>query len=151
MKPQYIEFLNQANRVVADPLIRSQVIAAAVAVALARSTNLPSSEVENAEGYFTGQLLPVIQRQISAFNEEVVFDTTACLSQTRQLWHLRYGSAFGVAGMLPPECTAGFFDSFTGVDRFIDDKFKVFACENGAAIASLSSFALGVIECEKGL
>jgi hypothetical protein len=124
---------------------RTRVMTAAVAVAIVTNQHLPSSEVDNAEVYFNTQLMPLVQRLVSAFNEKVVFDVRACIEQVRQLWHLRYSAAFGNILTMPEE-GGNFFNKFTGVERYISCDFYDFANAHSRAIVSLSFFAAMIID-----
>jgi len=140
MKQHYIEFVTQAQHQVVEPLLRSRIIAAAVAVAVAQANPLPSSEVSHAGEYFTNQVMPAAMNAISEFNENVVFDTRYALDIVRQLWQLRYWTAFQQTEniILKGEC---FFSSYTGIDVVISDAVRAFMDQNAKTVVSLSLFA----------
>lgn len=139
-----LDFIAQSEHQVASPVERSRVVCAAIAVAISTTQHLPSSEVQNAESYFSNQLMPLVAKMVSYFNEKVIFDTRACIEQVRQLWHLRYSAAFGNI-LTMPEDGCNFFDKFTGVDKYISCDFYAFANTNAKAITNLSFFAATVL------
>jgi hypothetical protein len=144
MKQFYMDFVQQAQSQVPDAMLRSRVVAAAVAVAISMSQSLPSGEVSHAGEYFTNQVMPAAQRIISEFNENLVFDTHAALMYTRQLWQLRYWSAFQQMQSVKL-VNNDFFGSFTGVNALIADNFRVFMGENAEVVTNLSYFATDAI------
>lgn len=144
MKQFYTDFVQQAQSQVPDALKRSRVVAAAVAVAISMSQSLPSGEVNHAGEYFTNQVMPAAMRIISEFNESMVFDTHAALQYTRQLWQLRYWSAF--QQMQAVKLVGNdFFGSFTGVNVLVSDAFRALVDENAQVVTSLSHFASDAI------
>jgi len=144
MKQYYQEFFGQAQHQIQEPLHRGRVIAAAIALAISTSQALPSSEVGHPSDYFTNHVMPAAMETISCFNESMVFDTHAALDYVRQLWQLRYWSAFQQSQAVKI-INGDFFGSFTGVNTVISDNFRVFLNENADVVASLSYFATDVI------
>lgn len=144
MKQCYSSFVTQAQTQVADPMLRSRIVAAAVATAVAMSQPLPSGYVGQAGEYFTNNVMPAAMQTISDFNENLVFDTNSALQYMRQLWQLRYWSAFQ---QMQSISLAGsdFFGTFTGVDVVIPANVRELFDTNAKAIVSLSQFAADAI------
>jgi hypothetical protein len=149
MKQLYQDFIAQAQSQVQEPLHRGRVVAAAVALAITTSQSLPSSEVGHPNEYFTNHVMPAAMATISAFNEAMVFDTHAALGYVRQLWQLRYWSAFQ-QNQAVKIVNGDFFGSYTGVNTVIADNFRVFLNENADVVANLSYFASDVIRAVAG-
>lgn len=139
MKMQHLNIIAQAEQQVQDSVLRSKVIAAALATAIARTMSLPSAEVEHAGTYFSEQVMPMAMRTISEFNESMVFDARLAFDYTRQLWKLRYASAYNVVPA-PPAGNGDFINSFTGANVCIAPNFRCFLEENALTVASLSQF-----------
>lgn len=144
MKQHYSEFVAQAQSQVQEPLHRGRVMAAAIALAISMTQPLPSSEVGHPGEYFTNHVMPAAMEIISCFNENAVFDTHTTLAYVRQLWQLRYWSAFQQSQALKV-IDGDFFGSLTGVKTVIADNFRVFLNENATVVANLSYFATDAI------
>jgi len=147
MKELFHQFDAQARHQIQDSLLRSRIIAAAVATAIAQSQPLPSSEVAHASEYFTNHVMPAAMSIISEFNESIVFDTAATLDQTRMLWQLRYFSAYRPNHQLLLG-EGNFFTAFTGIDVIVSDNFYAFMNSNAAAVVNLSLFATDIIRSQ---
>lgn len=144
MKTEMLDFVAQAEQQVTDASLRAKVIATAIAVALATSQHLPSSEVENASAYYNTQVMPAVTRAVSLFNEVIVFDARSAVDQARQLWQLRYASAFGTP-ILDYNQEGNFFDKFLGINTYISDTLRCHVDAHQKAIISLSQFARGIV------
>ena len=145
MNIELMDFVAQAERLVPNPSLRSKVIASAIAAAIATKQSLPSTEVEYSAGYYVQQVLPAVMALVSAFNEEVVFNTTDCLAQTSALWRVRYTAAHGPYRFIVGLDGCNFLDNFTGVSVMVSKQQREHFDANCNAIGELTMFASNVL------
>lgn len=126
MKPEFLAFNTVCDNAIIDKMQCSRIIALGVAVALANSAPVPTSQVENPASHYVSNVLASVRTQLSCINENVVFDCKAALEQVRSLWLLRYTAAHPTSR--PIYSTSGsFFENLIGVGSFVAPELVEFA------------------------
>lgn len=147
MKPIYISFQNQVESTISDPTVRGKAIAIAVGLAISGSLVLPSSEVENPTGYFNLQNTAAVNRIVSQFNENVVFDARSAVDHARRFWLLRYTAAYQIQSLIF-STEYNFFDTLFGVGNHIDPQLYAFVNQHKVALLVLRSSVDNIIKIE---
>jgi hypothetical protein len=129
-----------ADKHAVDGCHRVRILAAAIAVALATSACIPSTEVDSPEAHYTAQIEPALKDAMCYFNEGLVFDYAACQAYTRQFWSVRYKAAHPMSRPLFA-VQLGFFETLLGVDTFIEAELLTFLNTNAACIFRLATEA----------
>jgi hypothetical protein len=120
MNQAFYTFNESASRLVLDNMSRSQILAAAVALAVANHATLPSGEVCGVDDHFNMQVMPMARTIISDFNENMIFDPRLCMELFRGFWNIRYRAAFPLSAPLY-STNSCFFDNLFGVKSFISE------------------------------
>ncbi len=149
MKAIYTPFLRAADATVKDASVRSRVLAAAVAVAVANGLALPTSAVDNVAAHFAANEQMGVARKIADVNESVVFDLAFSVELARSLWLVRYNAAHPVAKPIFSG-PASFFEVFSGADRHIDETTCCFLTEHKQAIFTLANELCAILCANKG-
>ena len=135
---QSLEFLKQAQKQVPDAVERNKIVACAVAVALAKTQDIPTAPVEDAGSHYVNNISPRLRMQLSAFNEGVVFDIRYSNEVVRALWMLRYFACHGTkVQMYKPENS--FAENFTGASQTIPPDVASVLDKNQMAIGLLAT------------
>lgn len=148
MKPHYIAFNAAADTAIGDSLLRSRILAAGLALAMANTAELPSSMVENPSLHFSSHVQTAANGTLSAMNEALVFDCKAACEQLRGFWLLRYTAAHPVSR---PVYTLGgnFFESICGAGSFLAPEVLDFINANHHAILMVAMAAAQLLEAIK--
>ncbi len=110
---QALDFVKQYESLVPEAVDRSKVVASAVAVALVKCQDIPTSEVNDPSAHYINMVMPRLRAELSDFNEGVVFDIRYAVELARQLWMVRYFACHGVkVSMYKPEYS--FIENFIG-------------------------------------
>lgn len=144
MKLKYVPFSQKADLVVVNSAVRSTITAAALAFALANSTHIPTTEVEDPYSHFNLQLLPGITPIISDWNESMIFDVHECVELIRSLWLVRYTAAYPTSRPIY-SFNLGFFETMFGVSTYVSPETKSFLDANKEAVLSLAICASEII------
>lgn len=144
MKPSFIRFVQAVNAqdMGSD---RRCVIAAGVALAVARALPLPTAEADAPGQYYNYNNLQTAKDLIAAFNEEVVFDVKEALDETREFWMLRYTAAHPADVPVYDPCI-GFYDNLLGVPKFVDKESHCFNNQYKTQIFAVQLAASSVIK-----
>lgn len=147
MKTKFIAFHGQADRLITDPTKRSEILAAAIARAIANVQPLPSSAVDSAVNYFNTQVLPNVRNAVSDWNESMVFNTKSALDFARSFWMIRYNAAHPNARPLY-DSPYDFFCTTMGVNGYISEVQYNFLNEQKETILALSTSASFLLDAE---
>lgn len=148
-KQQSLDFIKQYETLVTDVTARSKVVASAVAVALVKCQDIPTSEVNDPSAHYINQILPRLRAELSDFNEGCVFDIRYALELARQLWFVRYYACHGVkVSMYKPEFS--FIENFTGASQSISADMCDVLNKHQVAIGLLSATVCSMFEAMKG-
>ena len=149
MKAIYTPFVQAADLHVSDATLRSRTLAAAVAVAVASTLALPTTEVDNIAAHYANTEQVAVARKVAEFNENVVFDVSVATDLVRALWMVRYHAAHPSAKpMFGSDCT--FFEIFCGAHRYIDEDTCCFLNENKKPVLLLAGVACEILCATKG-
>lgn len=144
MNAMFSSFNRGADLSVKDSFQRSKIIAAALALAISNLACVPSTEVESAAAHFNTNVMPEVNRMVSLWNENMVFDYRACIEQTRSFWMLRYTAAHPISRPVYSLDT-NFFESAMGVGTFVSAEMQKFLNENKTTILYLGTIAAEVV------
>lgn len=142
-KQQSIDFIKQTQTLVTDIVDRNRVIACAVAVALVKKQDIPSSPVEDPAAHYITNISPRLRQYLSDFNEGVVFDIRYAVEVARSLWMLRYYACHGsTVSMFKPEYS--FIENFTAGSMTIPEDVKTLLNKHQSSIGLLAAFATNI-------
>lgn len=126
MKTTFQPFNKSANTMILATAQRGNIIAAALALAMANMMELPSSPVDSGASHFNLQVLPRLRIIVSDWHESFVFPARDCIDEARALWLLRYNAAFP-SNKLRYSVHDDFFSTFFGVNNVVaSDTVKFF-------------------------
>jgi hypothetical protein len=146
MMPKYAAFNAAADRVIADQLLKTRIIAAAVAMAVAGQADMPSAAVDNPSMHFNSVVLSAATRELSELNENLIFDAKLAIEYARTLWMVRYNAAHPPARpVYTTNCTT--FEAVAGVGFCVSQDVYEFCNANKVAILTLSALACELL-CE---
>jgi hypothetical protein len=128
---------------------RRCVIAAGVAMAVARALALPTACTDAPGQYYNYNNLQIAKELIGAFNEECVFDVKECLDEVREFWMLRYTAAHP-ADVPVYDASIGFYDNVLGCARFVDQESRCFNNQYKTQIFAIQIAASSVIKAIQG-
>jgi hypothetical protein len=144
MNPKYLSFNSLADSQIQDQNLRGQIIAAAIGLALATVSPLPSSEVDSPASHFNLQVMMQASQVVSQFNENLVFDPKLALEYGREFWLVRYTALY--PNSRPIYATEGnFFEVAFGASAHIAPDRCKFLCEQKIAVLTLTSAAINII------
>lgn len=149
MKPQFLSFNSTADQVITDATVRSAILAAGIALAVANSASLPSSQANGATNYFNLQVKADTNHLLSHFNENVVFDIRAAVDHVQTYWMIRYTAAYPSRRVVYSDA-CGFFDCLNGVNLHVSEEKAAFLNTHKRAILLIAAAAAEVIDqiCE---
>lgn len=119
MNSKYMPFNDEANLLITDQLVRTDILVAALALAVSNTLHLPTTEVDDPSSYFNLQILPSVTGIISDWNENMVLDAQAVVKQAASFWLVRYTAAYPCSGSMY-SADYGFFDTVFGVNRYVE-------------------------------
>lgn len=146
MKMQFLPFQTAIDRCCGQPKDRACAVALSVAVALAASATIPSSQVDEPARFYEQNVAPELERLAAAFNENVVFDLELTLQMARAQWLIRYTAAhpFSIPAYVAGDC--GFYEALFGVHLREARNHRDFLNANPAPVLRLAKEALTLIE-----
>jgi len=145
MKVSFLSFVQTVNNLQGMDSDRGCVIAAGVALAVARALSLPTACTDTPGQYYTFNNLQIAKEFIGEFNEQVVFDTKEALEEVREFWMLRYTAAHP-ASLPVYDLAIGFYDNLLGVPKFVDKESRAFNNKYKAQIFAVQVAASRVIK-----
>lgn len=89
-----IELKKFLDSTTTDISLRKKLLTLAVGFSVARATNLPSSQVDFVNDYYTDQVSSQINEKIFSFNEQLVLDTEYCGQIAKSYWMIRYNTLY---------------------------------------------------------
>lgn len=130
----------------AGAIVRNQVMAAAIALAISARLPLPSGPVQDVENHWNFHVAGLLNDPLSEINEGAVFDIKAAVAFARQFWLLRYASAHPSAQLsFADQSPFGFFDTLAGVALYVSPENHAFVNEHKACIFQLAVLATRLI------
>jgi hypothetical protein len=147
MNVRFLDFVRACAEFEAAPGDRSCVIAAGVALAIARHLPLPSAPVDAPSNFYNFTNLQAAKDLVAQFNEQIVFNVKEALEETRNNWMLRYNAAHPPRfPVINPEI--GYYDNLLGVAKYVDKETHCFNNQYKLPIFLLAQIATQVInEC----
>lgn len=136
MKPEYISLMQEVDLYVKDPMERAKILGIAISAALANSSDMPSTEVEDPSTYFINQVSTTIRSLVSDLNENVVFDLKQVMENVRVFWMLRYHALYPYVKNVFFS-THTFFENLYGAGATIPPDLYEYANCNKEAISKL--------------
>lgn len=135
---RFAAFNTACNKQIPDALLRPQILAAAVALAVVNQAALPTAAVNNPSLHFAEQVLTPAGVEISNLNESLIFDCRSACDYARMFWMVRYNAAHPVARAAYGD-TFSFFDNLSGVAFAVPPAAKEFLDVNKSQILALAA------------
>lgn len=133
MNPKYINLSNEVNKLLLTKADKSaDILSAAIAIAIANASPLPSTPVESSASYFTLTVQPSFTNILSSLNEDFMFSIKGCISNIEAFWKVRYSAAHPSFTFYNPENY--FFDDFFKVSEFVSADLKEILTSNSEEI-----------------
>ena len=144
MSPDCFNFSAELNRVAGDSLTRGKIVTMTIAIAIANTVQLPTSQVNNPIEYWNGQLYNIVRNTLHDVGEQVIFNSPLAMELARMFWLLRYRAAHQ-SQLILACANLSFFENLFGVGSYISDENKQFIEDNKAAIYCLIPLAVKMI------
>lgn len=113
-------------------------VSIAAGMSIARSVNLPSSEVESISMHYAEFVLPTVSMHLSQINECTPLDLDKAASVARSAYMLRYSAAYPKADgsvILPSQ--GSFFERYLGVGIYLDTQTKEYVDTHADQVISI--------------
>lgn len=140
MHAAFFEFNQACNIFKVDVQDRGTVLALAIALAVNRQAALPTAATDEPETFYRHHVAAQTEHLIDKFNESAVFNYDACVEFAKQLWKIRYEAVYPCE-LLVPTMSGTFFESISGVSRFIPEASKAVADKYKREICMISNAA----------
>jgi len=135
---QYQELINYTREKVLDPTAHKKTLAIALGICVARSLNIPTTEVDHAESFFVQQVGMSVMKTVGEFNENCLVDFDLARETARSFWLQRYYSTYPAKLIPIPDDDCGhFMSSFVGVGHLINPNTFDYCQKNSRVIISL--------------
>lgn len=145
---QAIDFTKQYETLVTEVIDRQKVVASAIAVALVKDQDIPTSAVNDPSAHYINQISPRLRIALSDFNEGVVFDIRYALELARQLWLVRYFACHGtVVSMFKPEFS--FIENYMGASQALSQDLAAVLNKHQVAIGLLAASVTTIVASTK--
>lgn len=131
------ELTQYARDLIKDPSMVKKAVSIAAGIAFARSTPLPTSEVDYAESYYNDIVAASVDHKAVDFNEQCLVDIDLVRHTTRAFWLVRYYNAYPLK-TIPVHFEDGdhFMSALAGVGHLINpDTFDFCQANNRRIIA----------------
>lgn len=136
MRAKYIGFNNSLKSYNLDSKTATKVLAIAIALGLSEDLALPSSPADTPASYFNLTHSGHLNKTISEWNENVIFDAKLTMEMVRNFWTIRYYAAYPkerpttmantAMSMYSAMFTVGFFISPEIEDLFSNNASTIF-------------------------
>ena len=135
---EYQNLINYVDERVKDKAIIKKLITVSLGIALSRHFQLPSSEVEYAEGYYIENLQVPFVQKTAEFNENVIVDIDLAVQTARAFWLQRYNCAYPAKTLpLPMDNTGHFMAAINGNGHLISPSTFDFCQANSKAVVAV--------------
>jgi hypothetical protein len=148
----YVNIQKYVREKVQDIAKIKVVTSIALGVAISQVLQIPTTELDNAEAYYSSSLRESASIVLSEFNESVVIDVNLVEETARSYWMYRYYSAHpNTSVSLAASGEFGFLAKLTNTARFFNPVTYKLCEQNSEVMITIVNRIVGILRNKAGL